>query len=157
MSATRYTSQTIEVFDEGQPGQRAPAAPATFSASLNVTSPQLVLLMDGANDLLGDGDRAITPATNAMEDIVRDALRRGIPVMVASLPPQRASGSRGAGASAVQAYNAARRKMAAANGAAFVDVFPQFALSHRPGRPSSNRSRLRPARHNFSIGDLRRS
>jgi lysophospholipase L1-like esterase len=129
MLATRYTGQTIEVFNEGQPGQRATAAPATFSASLNATSPQLVLLMDGANDLLGDGDRAITPATNAMEDMVRDALRRGIPVMVASLPPQRGSGSRGAGASAVQAYNAALRKMAATKGATFVDVFAQFDLS----------------------------
>lgn len=129
MLAMRYTGQAIEVFNEGHPGQRATAAPATFSASLSATSPQLVLLMDGANDLLADGDRAITPATNAMEDMVREALRRGMAVMVASLPPQRGSGSRGAGASSVEAYNAALRKMAAVKGAAFVDVFAQFDLS----------------------------
>ena len=30
--AMRYTGQTIELFNEGQPGQRATLAPATFSA-----------------------------------------------------------------------------------------------------------------------------
>ena len=61
------------------------------------------------------------PFTN--EEMVGEARRRGVVVIVASLPPQNPEGSRGHGAEDLPKFAAEVRKMAADEGALFLDLF----------------------------------
>ena len=59
--------------------------------------------MEGANDFnspleVGEGINARVRATvDALEEMVKDATGRGIPVMIATLPPQRPNSPKGGG------------------------------------------------------------
>ncbi len=94
--ATRYSGQSVSVFNAGIGGKNAWEDRDRLAGMVSETHPDLVLLMEGANDLNSIGP----PSTNAkidstvahMEDMVRDTLARGIPVVVATLPPQREGG-----------------------------------------------------------------
>ena len=65
----------------------------------------------------------------ALEDFVREAVeRRHIPVLIATLPPQRPNGPKAGGVDSLPRFNAAIRDMAAKKGATVVDV-SQLPLS----------------------------
>jgi lysophospholipase L1-like esterase len=131
--AARYSAQTVSVFNAGIGGKNAWEDRSRLASSIFEASPELVLLMEGANDL----NSIVPPSTNAginatvaaMEDMVRDTLGRNIPVIVATLPPQRAGGSRAHGVEFLPKYNNDLKTMAAKKGAAIVDVNAQFPLS----------------------------
>ena len=84
--------------------------------------------MEGANDLnspleVGEGVNArVASVVNALEDMVREATARGIPVMIATLPPQRPNSPKGGGIAFLPRYNDSVRAMAASKGAQVVDV-----------------------------------
>ena len=124
---SRYTSQTITVLNAGKAGERASDGRGRLWSNLRDTSPQVLLLMDGANDLLAGASVGAT--VNAMEDMVRDARGRGVQVLVLNLPPERASGRRGGAAAAVPLYNSTLAEMAAKKGARIVDVYGQFDVA----------------------------
>jgi lysophospholipase L1-like esterase len=135
LMTARYTAQTIAVSNVGIAGRRAADDRDRFNAALSEARPEVVLLMEGANDLnapfaAGEGvnDR-IRLTVSAVEDMVRDAGFRGVPVMLATLPPQRAGGRSAGAAAFVARYNDALKAMAAAKGAQAVDVFAQFPLA----------------------------
>ncbi len=135
LMTARYTDQTVEVFNTGIAGRRAADDRERFNAALSEARPGIVLLMEGANDLnapfaAGEGvnDR-IRTTVSALEDMVRDASFRGVPVMLATLPPQRAGGRSAGAAAFLTRYNDALKAMAAAKGAEIVDVFAQFPLT----------------------------
>jgi lysophospholipase L1-like esterase len=128
---TRYTTQTVAVLNGGQAGEHATweAARRRLNDSLSEAKPELLLLMDGANDLLDlDGTtepalgEGIQAAVNAVEDMVRDATGRGVRVMLATLPPVVAGLRRGGAASYLGKYNAQLKVMASKKGAQLVDV-----------------------------------
>lgn len=122
----RYTSQTIAVYNAGKAGERASEAGDRFDRALREANPDVVLLLEGANDL--NNGAGISATTNAMEDMVRLAReQRGKPVFLATLPPQR-SGGKGR-AELVAAYNDSLKGMAARKGAIVVDIGAQFPLS----------------------------
>jgi len=131
----RYTAQTVQVFNAGWAGRRASEDRDRFSGVVSDAHPDLILLLEGANDFnaplaTGEGinDR-IRSTVAALEDMVRDAGFRRIPVMLATLPPQR-DGGRNAGAAAfLTRANDAIKAMAANKGATLVDVYAQFPLS----------------------------
>lgn len=126
----RYYDQTdIVVLNEGKAGEFALDGKARLPDVIKADSPQVVLLMEGANELNVLGRRGVSRAVGALEDMIKDATRRGCVVFVATLPPQRASGINGAGAPYVEELNAQIRKTAADEGAALVDVYSQFDLS----------------------------
>lgn len=123
----RYTGQTFSVYNGGFAGRSARGDQGRFSQALSEANrPELVLLMEGANDFnspleIGEGINARVRATvDALEDMVREATARGIPVMIATLPPQRPP--KGAGAEYVGRFNDQVRTMAAAKGAQVVDI-----------------------------------
>jgi lysophospholipase L1-like esterase len=138
LETARYTSQTITVFNGGRAGERVkdPATRPRFDDDVKQAQPDVLLLMEGTNDL---GDYAgltgsalqngITTIVNALEDLVRDAQGRGVAPFVATIPAQRPSGSRGGAAGIVAPFNAAVRVMAAKKGATLVDVNAQLPLS----------------------------
>jgi len=140
LTTARYTSQTIVVLNAGQAGEAATDGPTRqrFNDRLSEAGPQLLLLLEGANDmskLAGQGNTAIDDgislAVNAMEDMVRDARGRRIEVMLATLPPQRTGGApaRGEAAPFLGRYNDALKVMAGKKDARIVDLYALIPLS----------------------------
>src|SRR5262245_40005464 len=74
--AARYTAQTLSVFNAGIAGNRASQDRSRLGRSINESAPEVVILMEGANDLnsiVGPSINAGVDATvAAMEDMVRD-------------------------------------------------------------------------------------
>ncbi len=125
----RYTAQTVGVLNAGKPGEFvvSSAALTRFGNALSEAKPDLVLLLEGANDLNNAGDMvnaAITASVSSLEEMVKEAVRRNIPIMVATLPPQRPP--KGTAAAFVQRFNDAVKVMAGKKGAMLVDVYPQL-------------------------------
>lgn len=131
----RYTDQTVEVFNAGLAGRRASEDLERFNGALSTARPQVVLLLQGANDLnapfaAGEGinDR-ITATVNALEEMVKSASARQIPVFIGTLPPQRPGGPKAGAAAFLTRFNEAVAVMASKKGAHLVDVFGQLPLS----------------------------
>ena len=121
----------------GRAGRKATEDRGRIGGVMSEADAELLLLMEGANDLLSifippipeSPNAVVKGAVDAMEDMVREAMFRGMQVMVMSLPPQRASGSRGAASSYVPQYNAQLQQMCVKKGAKFVDLHSQVDLS----------------------------
>jgi lysophospholipase L1-like esterase len=126
----RYSAQSeIVVFNEGKAGEFALDGKVRLPDAIKADTPDVVLLMEGANEINVFGRRGISRAVGALEDMIKDSQRRGVIVFVATLPPQRAGGIRADGAPYVDELNAQIRKTAADEGATLVDVNPQLDLS----------------------------
>jgi lysophospholipase L1-like esterase len=133
LMAARYSGQTVSVFNAGFAGKNAWEDRSRLASSIADTSPELVILMEGANDL----NSINPPSTNAqidstvghMEDMVRDTIARGIPIILATLPPQREGGARAHGVPYLAKYNSDLKTMASKKGASLVDVNAQFPLA----------------------------
>ncbi|MBA3295901.1 MAG: SGNH/GDSL hydrolase family protein [Acidobacteria bacterium] len=131
----RYTAQVVSVYNGGWAGRKAADDRDRFNQAISEARPQLVLLMEGANDLNeplaeGEGVNArVTKVVNALEDLVRDATGRGLPVMIATLPPQRAGGSRAGGVDLLPRFNDELKVMAGKKNAQLVDINAQVPLS----------------------------
>ncbi len=124
LMAARYTDQTMVVLNAGKPGETATdsATRARFNSALSEAEPQVLLLMEGANDLNGVTPN-VTSIVNAIEDMVRDAQGHGVFVMLATIPPQRPGpGSKTTTPDLLSRYNSSLRAMAAKKGAQLIDV-----------------------------------
>lgn len=124
LASARYTTQSIVVLNAGKAGEVATDSltAARFTGALSEAKPQVLLLMEGANDLNG-AIVSLSATVNAMEDRVREAQGRGIFVMVATIPPQRPGpGTKTSTPDLLSRYNADLRTMAAKKGAQLVDV-----------------------------------
>jgi lysophospholipase L1-like esterase len=124
MLQARYTSQTIVVANDGQGGESA-ADPATllrFDTALTREKPNVVLLMDGANDL-ESGDAGVDPAINALGTMAAHATGKGISVFLATIPPEKPSRS---GAASVTSLNAKIVTLAVNRQLTLVDVYAAF-------------------------------
>lgn len=129
---TRYSAQPIVVLNAGSPGEHIVSSPALkrFGDAVSEAKPDLILLMEGANDLNDAKDQVnatITAAVSALEEMVKDAGRRRIPIMVGTLPPQRPP--KGTAAPYIGKFNDALKVMAAKKGGILVDVNAQMPES----------------------------
>lgn len=131
--ASRYSSQTVSVFNAGVAGRQATEDRSRLARAIADSSPELVILLEGANDLnsiVGPAVNAALDATvAAMEDMVRDTVARGLPVFLATLPPQRPGGPKAGGVDYLVKYNNDLKTMAAKKGAMSVDVNAQLPLT----------------------------
>jgi lysophospholipase L1-like esterase len=124
----RYTAQTVNVYNAGWAGRQAREDAGRFDDAVSDAQAELVLLLEGVNDLNApriapEGDNARIRATvDALEEMVKAAGRRNAHVMIGTLPPQRAGGSKAGSVDLVPAFNAAVREMAAKKGAEIVDT-----------------------------------
>jgi lysophospholipase L1-like esterase len=131
----RYTAQTILVANAGKAGEKAtethPSTRDRFDSALAEAKPELVILMEGANDInnLPDGITNVSPIVGAMEDMVRDAAGRGAQVMVATLPQQRPGQRNTQHYMLIPKYNEELRTMAIKKGASLIDVNTMVPLS----------------------------
>lgn len=127
---TRYPDQapSIVVIDEGLGGERAVDALSSgrFAQVLNADQPQVLLLMDGANDLLNGGSAAIPDAIKALDAMGSRAAGRGIAVFLATLPPENPLGRNGTAAASVAPFNAQVANLAASRQWTLVDVNAAF-------------------------------
>jgi lysophospholipase L1-like esterase len=128
MIDTRYTDQVITVFNEGIAGKQVRDDRERFNQAMSQARPDLILLLEGANDLggplaPGEGVNArITVVVGSLEDMVRDAGFRGIPVMIGTLPPQRPGAPKATTLAVFPRINAAIVEMAGKKGAQVVDI-----------------------------------
>jgi lysophospholipase L1-like esterase len=119
----RYVGQTIVVTNDGRAGENASATGRTrLPVALDAFRPNVLLLMEGSNDLLG-GSAGATAALSALTEMVRTARGRGIIVFLATLPPQRLGGIRDAVARMIPAFNDDIKALAQREGATLVDIY----------------------------------
>jgi len=128
--AARYTSQVTQVINEGVASEQADGTgKRRFGSALDANKPDVVLLLEGANDLnhylaaTGDSDDGVTPAARALEEMVDAANKKGIPVLLATLPPQDPEGKNGHSAGTVPKLNDAIRHLAHGDEVVLVDLF----------------------------------
>ena len=124
--ANRYTDQTYSVLNEGVGGEWAVDGAKRFPAVLRAHNPEVVILMEGANDLGALGRPGVSSAVRALEAMAKEARFRAARVILAGLPPQRAPATLG---SLVAEYNAGVRDVARGETAIYVDLFAAFAGS----------------------------
>ena len=125
--AARYTTQSndIVVLNQGKSSETAVAGTARLPSVLSAGAAQVLLLMEGANDL-PDTSHALP----AMRTMVQTARSRGLRVFLATLPPQNPNATcvpnHGANWAFVVPYNDGLRSIAASENAVLVDVYSAF-------------------------------
>lgn len=122
----RYPTQTIQVVNAGRSGEWAADGQYRLGAELSRHAPEVLLLMEGANDLSALGEKGLDLATAAIESMVVEASRRGVRVFLATLPPQVPGGSRATTIALLPRYNDWMRRIATDRGATLVDVHAAF-------------------------------
>jgi lysophospholipase L1-like esterase len=128
--AERYRFQTIEVINEGWPGEEAQDGGVTrFPHVLQHHRPDIVILMEGTNDLLSL-DIGVIRGLAALGEMVREAKRQNVKVLLSTIIPQRADGlrvpPRNQFAERVPPFNDGVRALAALENVPLVDMFEVF-------------------------------
>lgn len=122
----RYSAQSITVLNAGHAGNKAKDDRQRLADAIKQASPQVLLLLEGANDL--NAGESMRQTVDALEDMVRDTQAQGITVLIATLPPQRAGQKNTRHAEEVPRLNDAIRSMAEKKGATLVDLYTQFPI-----------------------------
>lgn len=120
----RYKSQedSIAVANYGAGGEKAINARDRFFAALNTVRPDVVLLMEGSNDIALGEDGAASGAAREINIMVNEARRRGMFVFLATIAPGRPGGSKTIAPIFLTDYNNRMRSVAASTGATLVDI-----------------------------------
>jgi lysophospholipase L1-like esterase len=132
----RYRLQDPVVINEGLSGERVTdsaggtndVALARLRTALAVHGPQVVLLMEGVNDINGWRliPNVVTNVRNALRDYVREIRGRGIPVFLATIAPERPGACRAFAVDIIPVANDAIRTLAIAENVPLVDVYGAF-------------------------------
>ncbi len=129
----RYTKQTFAVIKSGVNGEAASDDITTMVGSagqdrlpidLARERPEVLLLMEGTNDLFFDRVTGVALALQALGRMIEIASSQGVTVLIATIPPQRENGAFGRTevARQIPGFNAQLKVMAVAKGATVVDV-----------------------------------
>jgi lysophospholipase L1-like esterase len=127
----QYTTQALSIVvdNRGLRGETAVDGVSRLRSVLSRDSYDVLLLMDGANDL-GDRDSAgARQAAEAMRSMVQSGKSRAMKVYLATLPPQNPNGccpNRGLAWSLVEPYNDRLRQIAMDENVPLVDVYAAF-------------------------------
>ncbi len=125
--SARYSSQTITVRNEGKGGEKAVDGVGRAQSVINAHRPEVVLIMDGYNDLSTAGEAGIGPAIAAITDMAKDARFRGARVYLVALTPPPVGVNRGIGNITIVRFNEQLRATARGEGAGFIDVYAAMA------------------------------
>jgi len=124
-----YPSQEITVANEGLGGEKAtaPESYARLTAALRTRQPQVLLLLDGYNDLLNFGIDFANDVGFALRDDIRLAKAMGVQhVFLSTLTPPGPTGPRRIPISVIQEANFFIQQVAAQEGATLVDNYKAF-------------------------------
>lgn len=117
----RYTAQAPTVDNNGQPGEAAANASSRFRAVLSARPYDVVILMEGSNDL---GTPASASAGIAgLNTMLQIASASGLRAFLATIPPMNPSGVNGHDAALVPPFNDQVRALAAADHVQLVDIY----------------------------------
>ena len=126
--SARYTAQPISVTNQGVKGELTSSGLSRLPPLLNGT--QVLLLVDGANDINNATQAQVQNALSNMRSMVRQARSRGVRVFVGSLPPENPFTCifpcRAGGYQNLPTYNAGLQAIAGSEDATFVDLFTAF-------------------------------
>lgn len=120
--SARYTTQvaSLRVVNSGVPAESVIAGAARFSKALSADLPDVVLIMEGVNGISTLGPEVSTEHVRSM---VVDAKGWGVRVFVGSMVPTIPGRQRSQNSADLEAYNVRLRRMAAEEGATFVDLY----------------------------------
>ena len=124
----RYTLQTMSVYNAGNPGElAADEGLRRFRPELLSRRPEVVLLMEGTNDLLSREPGAAR-ALAALETMITEAESQNVKVCLATIPPQRPNSipDRTAVAGLIPGFNDQIRALAARRHVVLVDVYARM-------------------------------
>lgn len=122
--ATRYTQQSIIMVNAGVPRELASdGGVRRLPSELVVNTPEVLLLMEGTNDLFMYQEAGIPIGIAALEQMVQDGRRSGARVFLATIPPQRRGGARDRVARIIPQFNDEVRALAIRQSVVLVDVF----------------------------------
>jgi lysophospholipase L1-like esterase len=119
---TQYPSQasSIAVINSGVGGEHAHEGAARFSGACEAAQPQVVLLMEGFNDL---GLYGTDLPTLALRNMTIESHRRGARVFVSTMLPSRPGGRLTLPVSRLEEMNAKLKAMASEEGAVLVNLY----------------------------------
>lgn len=126
---SRYLTQEIEIVNSALSGEEAREAVPRLQRELAARRPEVVLLMEGTNDLDVVGGGGPDLAIQAMDAMVIRAQAAGADVFLLTIPPQVGRGA----APLVEPYNDALRSIAAQRSAVLVDVHELLLRGACPG------------------------
>ena len=129
MMAQRYTDQTPTVSNHGVSGEHAADGVSRFVRAIRAENPEAVLLLEGINDISAAPDRGASVALAAMDAMCKEARNRRVAVFLATLPPERDSGTRAISRSTLDRYNEDLRRLARGEGAVVVDLARDLDVS----------------------------
>lgn len=128
--SARYVDQTITVENKGKGGEWIADGLKRLPGVLSASKPEVLLLLEGANDLLNGPSSATTDyIVGKLRDMVRLAKGSGVKVMLATFPPQRQGGVpgyHGAGAPFVPELNQKITALSVSEGVYLVDLYAGF-------------------------------
>jgi lysophospholipase L1-like esterase len=118
----RYTTQTFTIQNRGHAGEQAQDGMSRLIDVLRQDQPQVLLLLEGFNDLTAFGSKGITRAIGSIESMIKEARGRGVKVFLATLPPERASSPKALPSDLFEKFNSELAKTAQDEGATLVDL-----------------------------------
>lgn len=121
--AARYTEQSMTVNNSGVSGESTSHGAARFPGVIANARPEVVLLLEGGNDLVALQDAGISGAIANMESMAKEARFRNARLYIGTLPPPKPGGKNSISPSTVQAYNSRLAIMARGEGATIVDLY----------------------------------
>jgi lysophospholipase L1-like esterase len=123
--ADRHADQQIEVYNEGSPNEWAADGVTRLPERLTEDSPQVLLLLEGVNDI--NSGAGVDDTIANLQTMIGEAHNRGLVVFVGTLLPQRAGSQRAYAPGLIQPFNEQLKAMVAANDATLVDLYTPFA------------------------------
>ena len=129
--AARYATQTFTVSNDGVGGETTVGGAARLPGVLSARNPEVLLLVEGVNDLaLGDSSR-VAVVINNLRTMVQTARGRGIQVFLGTLLPEIPGGSRTGAIALIVPTNDQIRALAASQGVPLVDLYQAFSGMER--------------------------
>lgn len=127
----RYATQSFTMVNEGVPNEKAIEGAVRFSSVLSLSLPQVVLLLEGVNDINSAGASAAPGVVSSLRSMIRAARQTGATVLLGTILPERPNACRAYdyldGVDDISTTNTQIRMLAASEGAILVDLHPQFA------------------------------
>jgi acyl-CoA thioesterase-1 len=124
--AARYTMQDFIVSNDGVGGETTVDGAARLPGVLSARNPEVLLLVEGVNDLaLGDSSR-VAVVINNLRSMVQTARGRGIQVFLGTLLPEIPGGSKTGALALIVPTNDQIRALAASQGVPLVDLYQAF-------------------------------
>jgi lysophospholipase L1-like esterase len=130
--SARYQTQSPTVLNRGCPGElvaaiNAPNTRPRFDALVSTGQYDVVLIMEGSNDLdVRENSDPVGNAAAGLRSLVGDAKSVGMKPLLATIPPMNVAGRRGSGAGLVTQLNDRIQLIGGVENIPIVDVYTAF-------------------------------